>query len=80
MSENMNPDFIEKRFFWGMCYGVLDPKRMAAVIIKRGGEENGKPLRDRALTLLQGVENGAISIDPDAQIVLDKMREWGIPG
>ena len=69
------PDFIEKRLYWGLCYGILDTKRMAAVII-----EGGHDARARAKAMIADVKDGHIRKDEYVRQIEVKMREWEIRG
>lgn len=75
-AEPNEPEFVEKRFFWGLCYGLLDVKRMAAVIIRGEGPE----IRKRAKEELAGVSDGHLAMDGYTMEIQQKIRKWGIPG
>lgn len=69
------PDFVEKRFYWGLCYGLLNVKRMAAVII-----EGGPDARLRAMELLADVKDECIYKDDYTSRIEILMRKWGTEG
>lgn len=73
--EHPKPDFIEKRFHWGLCYGLLDTKRMAAVII-----EGGPDARAKARAIIGDVRDGHIRKDEYARQIEVIMREWEMEG
>ena len=73
--EHPKPDFIEKRLHWGLCYGLLDPKRMAAVIIQGDQDARGK-----AKAMIADVKDGQIRKDEYTRQVEVMMREWEIEG
>ena len=68
-------DFIEKLFHWGLCYGLLDRRRMACIIIK-GGPEARRLARD----LIGSVNDGCIQRDEYTRQVEVIMRKWEIEG
>ena len=67
------PEFIEKHFHWGLCYGMLDPERMAAVIVKMTPDA-----REYARERLSRVRDGCIFKDEYTYQCEAKMREWGV--
>ena len=73
--EHPKPDFIEKRLHWGLCYGLLDRYRMAAVII-----EGDQGARARAKAMIADVRDGEIRKDEYTQQIEVMMREWEIEG
>lgn len=70
--EVIDPEYIEERFYWGLCYCLLDVKRKAAVMIK------ARPLgtRKRAKELLKIVPDGRLSLDLYSVEPRRKMQEW----
>ena len=77
-SLKQDPDFIEKRFYWGTCYGMFDPERKSAVIITQ--RETPAETRRVARELLSTVKAGTIAFDAEANAWRTKMQEWGISG